>query len=382
MSLLLSAVQLVGVFVGAAFATYLTLGIGGSLLYNPSRSSDRAENVRFVITTVAAERVRNALFETIAHTKESFPEYDLYCLIDENSDLRPEIESIDGIEVVVVPDAYDCEAIAKGRAMQYFTETVVAAEPDHWYAFIDDDNKILDDSFLYEIPYYEARGYRAMNPVLEPRRGDSVITYMTDHIRLVDDLTVYRLFTGVIGRPYLGFHGELLCVRGDVLSSVGFDRESIVEDFAFALELVREGTKVWQSQTRVSILSPHDVRSFLTQRARWYWGVNHYLPKAPRVTQCVVGLRMTTWSLAITSSWAFIPLWLSSYGLGIPTWVIVLTLVGSVIYILTIGIGAVRTGGVYGMSLIFLVPVYATLEHLVPFYALWTRQKDFTVIDK
>jgi cellulose synthase/poly-beta-1,6-N-acetylglucosamine synthase-like glycosyltransferase len=205
---------------------------------------------------------------------------------------------------------------------------------------------------------------------------------MTDHIRLVDDLTVYRLFTGVIGRPYLGFHGELLCVRGDVLSAVGFDRESIVEDFAFALELVREGTKVWQSQTRVSILSPHDVRSFLKQRARWYWGVNQYLPKAPLVSQCVVGLRMTTWSLAITSSWAFIPLWLSSYSLEIPLWIIVLTLIGSMIYILTIGIGAIRTGGVYGMSLLFLVPVYATLEHLVPFYALWTRQKDFTVIDK
>lgn len=381
-SAILIGIQVLGVAVGICFTLYLTGGLLLTAFYDPQASDERATNVRLVIVTVAANRVRSALMETIAHTLDNFSDYEVYCLLDEGSDLEQEIRAMDSLTEVVVPASYECDARAKGRALQYFTETVVAEEPEFWYAFIDDDNKILDDTFLYEIPYYEARGYRAMNPVLEPRRGDSVITYMADHIRFVDDLTVYRLFTGVIGRPFLGFHGELLCVSGDVLSSVGFNRESIVEDFAFALELVREGTKVWQSRTRVSILSPHDLSSFLKQRGRWYMGVNQYLPKAPRVSQAVVGLRMTTWSVAITSSWAFIPLWISSYGIEIPLWIVGISFVGSIMYISTVGIGAVRIGGLHGVSLMFLVPVYATLEHLVPIYALWARQTDFVVIDK
>lgn len=381
-SAILIGIQVLGVAVGICFTLYLTGGLLLNALYDPQVSNERATNVRLVIVTVAANRVRSALMETIAHTLDNFSDYEVYCLLDEGSDLEQEIRAMDSLTEVVVPASYACDARAKGRALQYFSETVVAEEPEFWYAFIDDDNKILDDTFLYEIPYYEARGYRAMNPVLEPRRGDSMITYMADQIRFVDDLTVYRLFTGVIGRPFLGFHGELLCVRGDVLSSVGFDRESIVEDFAFALELVREGTKVWQSRTRVSILSPHDLSSFLKQRRRWYMGVTQYLLKAPRVSQAVVGLRMTTWSVAITSSWAFIPLWISSYGIEIPLWILGISFVGSLVYISTIGIGAARIGGLHGISLMLLVPVYATLEHLVPIYALWTRQKDFVVIDK
>lgn len=64
-------------------------------------------------------------------------------------------------------------------------ETVVPENPEGWYSFVDDDNLVLDDAFLYEIPYYDARGYGAMNSVLTPRRGDSSLTFVMDHIRLL-----------------------------------------------------------------------------------------------------------------------------------------------------------------------------------------------------
>jgi cellulose synthase/poly-beta-1,6-N-acetylglucosamine synthase-like glycosyltransferase len=381
-SQLLTIVQLTGVFVGVLFSVYLTVGIAGSMVYEPSRAAQRADNVRFVITTVAAEHVRDALFETVEHTTRSFPEYDLYCLVDEGSDLQPELEAVDGVEVVVVPETYECEAIAKGRAINYFIETVVAAAPDYWYAFIDDDNQILDDRFFYEIPHYEARGYRAMNPVLVPRQGRSVVTFMTDHIRFVDDITIYRLFTGLLGRPYLGFHGELLCARGDVLVDIGFDRETIVEDFAFALEVAKRDIPVWQSATRVSVLSPHDVTSFLKQRSRWYLGIARYLPRAPHVSQIIVGVRIAIWTVAVTSSWVLLPLWIFADGLSLPLWSIAILGVGSLIYISTVGLGAWRIGGLKGASLMLLTPVYATLEQVVPLYALWTGDTEFVVIEK
>ncbi|MFD1647564.1 glycosyltransferase family 2 protein [Haloarchaeobius litoreus] len=381
-SSLVSAVQLLGVLVGLAFTGMVGLGLLSSALYSTERAEEPVENLRLVIPTVAAEHVRPALVETIEHTVSNFPEYEVYCVLDEGSDLEDELDVLDDVTTVVVPASFDCEAVAKGRAIQYFIETVVDDAPGHWYGFIDDDNRILDDTFCYEIPHYEARGYRAMNPVLVPRQGRSVLTFMTDHIRYVDDISIYRLFNGVLGRPYLGFHGELLCARGDLLREVGFDRDTIVEDFAFALELAKRDVKVWQSATRVSVLSPHDVQSFLDQRARWYLGIARYLPRAPVVSQVVVGLRIAIWTVAVTSSWVFVPLWVLGYGLALPGWFVVLLALGGLLYIGTIALGARRIGGLRGTALLALTPVYALLEQIVPLYALWTGEREFVVIEK
>lgn len=379
---IVTLIQILGVFVGFVFTVTMGAGLLLSLRYETEQSDQRAENVRLVIPTVAADHVQNALEETLDHTRAEFPEYEIYCIIDDGSELQEHLVGRDDITVVVVPESFDCEAVAKGRAMQYFIETVVADAPHYWYGFVDDDNRILDDQFLYEIPHYEARGYRAMNPVLVPRSGRSVMTFIADHIRFVDDRSIYRFFTGVLGSPYLGFHGELLCARGDVLTEIGFDRDTIVEDFAFALELVDRDISVWQSRTHVSILSPHDVTSFLKQRSRWYLGIARYLPNAPVATRIVVGARILTWTFAVTSSWVFLPLWLLGNGVVLPLWFVVLLAVGSLIYAGTIGLGAWRVGGLRGAVLLLFIPVFATLEHVVPLYAIWTRDTEFVVIDK
>jgi cellulose synthase/poly-beta-1,6-N-acetylglucosamine synthase-like glycosyltransferase len=381
-STLATIVQAIGIVVGSVFALMMTTSLIASRRYETDRGEERAEDVRFVIPTVASENVRSALIETIEHTVERFPQYEVYCVIDEGSDLQADLLARDDISTIVVPDSYDPDAIAKGRAIEYFVETVVADAPEYWYGFIDDDNRILDDAFLREIPHYEARGYRAMNPVLLPRQGRSVVTFLADHIRLVDDLAIYRLFTGVLETPYLGFHGELLCVRGDVLSEIGFDRETVVEDFAFALELAKEGIPVWQSATRVSVLSPHDATSFLEQRSRWYLGIARYLPAAPLVSRAVVGARIATWSVAVTSSWVFLPLWLLGYGLALPGWLLWILGAGTLLYVATIAVGAVRIGGLRGAALLALAPVCATLEHVVPLYAVLSGEREFVVINK
>lgn len=382
LAIVIESIQILGILVGVVFTLMMGVGLLSSFLYERNQADERAENVRLVIPTVASEHVRPALFETIEHTVEMFCDCKVYCIIDEGSDLQEELTKWNDVSTIVVPESYNCQAVAKGRAINYFIETVVAERPDYWYGFIDDDNHILDDDFLYEIPQYEARGYRAMNPVLVPRLGRSVVTFMTDHIRFVDDISIYRLFTGVLRKPYLGFHGELLCARGDVLVDIGFNRETIVEDFAFALELVKRDIPVWQSTTRVSVLSPHNVTSFLKQRSRWYLGIARYLPKAPPLSQIVVGLRIAVWTVAITSSWAFFPVWILGYGITLPVWFLTILTFGSLVYVGTIGLGAWRIGGLRGAAYLLCLPVYAFIEQIVPLYALWTRETNFIVIDK
>jgi len=93
---------------------------------------------------------------------------------------------------------------------------------NEWYAFLDDDNILLDDKFTYEIPEYEKEGKLITNPIIVPRLGKSKISYVMDWIRNLDDKSIFRFFTGVVGKPYMGLHGELLCAREGRLQGCWF----------------------------------------------------------------------------------------------------------------------------------------------------------------
>lgn len=368
--------------VGAIIGLYIALGLVGFFGYSPDRGEERAGNVRFVITTVASEKVRPALSEAIEHQLEQFGEFELFVVLDEGSDLQAELVADDRIETIVVPDTFTCEATAKGRAIQYFIETVVSDEPSWWYAFLDDDNLLLDDSLLYEIPVYERRGYGAANPVLVPRPGRSMATFVMDHLRTLDDLTVFRTFTGLLGRPAVGFHGELLTARGELLVEVGFDRDSIVEDYAFAARLIERGIPVWQTASRVSILSPHTLEELFKQRRRWYLGLWREQFRSPAIAVAAMGLRLFAWTFALLGGIAFVPMWvLVSAGVSIPSAVHVFTLLGAAVYWAAYLYGVSRTGSAWPKHLL-LVPVYSVLEALTGLYSVCQWSDEFVVIEK
>jgi len=380
--MLITVVLYIGLFVATSLLFYFLLGLVAYLTYEPKTAESKAENVRMVIPTIGDEHVRESLMECLDYHREVFSEYDIYCLTDEGADLEDELRALEDIETIVVPDSYDCEAVAKGRAMQYFIETVVTGEQAYWYAFVDDDNLVLSDQFLYEIPHYEQRGFRAMNSVLTPRRGQSRITYVMDHIRLLDDLTVFRAFTGLLGRPYIGFHGELLTVRGDVLHDIGFDRHSIVEDYAFAAELIKNGVRTWQSGTRVSILSPHTLEDLFKQRSRWFVGTWNLIWDTSPVTRLFTGIRLTSWLCAIVAGPISAALWYYSGGISVPTLLRVAPPLAGVIYGSTYFYGALNIDGKQWALFALLLPLYAVFEALSPVYAIVFSDRDFTVIEK
>lgn len=330
------------------------------------------------ITTIAAEHVEGALLNTIETTVSTFPEYEVYVVLDEGSDLQDELVNRTDVTAIVVPDEYTCRAEAKGRAINYFIESVV--EDDMWYSFIDDDNIIRDRKILCEIPYYERRGYVASNPVLVPRRGDSVITYLADGIRWLDDVTVFRTFTGLLGRPYVGFHGELLTVKGKTLNEVTFNRESIVEDLVFANELVKRDDDVWQSQTRVSVLSPHNIQAFLKQRRRWYTGIVSHITDVSRPVAVLSALRAGVWSVSFTGSMLIFPLLLAFSTSFSPVLAVFMTF-GGVVYSSVVVYTAYKDS-LKTVPYAVFIPVCALIEHIVPVYSLLKRNSSFVVIEK
>lgn len=333
-----------------------------SLFYKPKRAWRKAYNVEFVIVSIASKSVENSLMECIKHNKTMFNS--LTVLVDEGADLLPQLSDEN---LVVVPKGYRPDLVGKGRAMNYFIETVV--DPKTWYAFVDDDNLLLDDKFMFEIPYYERLGYVAMNPILVPRKGKSTMLFIMDWIRFFDDETVFKLFTGLLKTPMLGLHGELLTVKGAVLKEIGYNDKTLTEDFRFASKIVKSNYKTWQSATKVSIRPPNSIPDFMKQRGRWFRGASADWFYCPPTMQVIVGIRLVIWILGIFGSWLFLPIWIHT--------AFVYALPGGLYY------WGIYIYGTYKSSKLCylpIIPAYGILECMSIIAGL--RQENFEVINK
>jgi egghead protein (zeste-white 4 protein) len=384
--------------VWTTYTINVVLGLIGKTFYKPKMGVVRSNKVELVLVSVASAKVRNALLDTINSTVQRFPDIPLNVLVDEGAELLGELQtlsrgieqrishnstllllqqtmSIQGaFEVVVVPRKYRPDLIAKGRAMNYFIENKVRAEK--WYTFIDDDNVLLDDKFLYELPYYEKEGYVACNPVIYNRRGKSAFTTAMDWIRYFEDTMVFRFFTGLTKRPWIGLHGEMLTVRGDVLKDIGYNESSIAEDFRFSIELVRRNLKVWQSDTKVSLRPPNNIRDLCKQRARWFKGIWSDIKYCPPKMRLIMGYRLISWTFGILGSWIFAPLWIF-WATPHPALLIDVAIGGFYCWVIFIySIVTTRLPLYY----ILLVPTFGIFESI----SFWSKYdtKKFVVIDK
>jgi len=340
------------------------LGLLGYLLYRPKyQYGEKAKNVEFVIPSTADNKTLNSLRETVQQLHRKFSEYTIWVVVDEGNHV-----SLDGATLVTVPENFPGKR-CKGRALEYFRQNYVTT--DKWYVFLDDDSIPADDIFLFEIPYYEQRGYVAANGILIPRKGRSALSFILDHLRYWDDIFLFRLTTGALKSPIIGLHGELLIVQGSVLRQVPFSTSSLVEDFVFAQVLIKHGYKTWQSKTLVSIKSPNNLKDFFKQRARWIKGIITELHRCRPISWFLITFRVVG---GIGSSIVFIPLWfifpmvtpLATFG-----WF------GTVYYLSSYIYGIIKEGD---FKYFLLLPIMGIFEPISVLYT-W-RTAGFTMIDK
>jgi beta-1,4-mannosyltransferase len=387
------------------YSVFVIIGIVG-FHYKAESVPTRANNVEFIIISQASKKVKNSLLDCISNTRIQFPWVPLSLVIDEGSELTDLLlrlvnvtqqqitttniidstvahqkksiiarqrDTSKDLKIIVVPDRYRKDLVGKGRAINYFIDGYVIDE-NKWYSFIDDDNIILDDKFLYEIPYYEQRGYVAFNPSITARTGNSRFIRIMDFIRKYDDVTVFRFFTGLLGIPYIGMHGEMLTVKGSVLREIKYDFYSITEDFRFTAELIKRKMKVWQSKTNVSIKSANNINDILRQRGRWFKGISLDLKYCPPLMRMIVTSRMVLWIIAIFGTWALSPLWLS-WGIHWQTELFI----ASGIYPWIIFIYAIIKNK-EPLYCILFIPLFSILESISYWFGI--NNKGFYVIDK
>lgn len=355
--------------------TYLFVIAGsiGYVTYRPRRKSYKADNVEFVLVTVASSKVKNALNESLTSLRNMFKGYVIWLVVDEGAELIHYLSKLvlsdPYVRLAVVPENYASSYRGKARAMRYFIEYLT--DQRNWYVFLDDDNVVLSDDFLYEIPYYEERGYVAFNPILKPRRGRSTLAFIIDWVRYFNDLTFYRFFTGLLGLPLLGLHGELLGVRGDVLRELDINPNSIAEDFRVAVELVKRKYKTWQSGTIVSIKSPNNISDLQMQRARWFKGVLSDLKHAPNVMRVLVAVKSFNWVVGAIAVTALVMT--ANYN----TYLVLLIVLNSLYYWTAYTYGVYKSGG---LKYLLLTPLAGLIEVSSIFRAY--SIKTFYVINK
>jgi beta-1,4-mannosyltransferase len=290
-----------------------------------SRSSFSGQTNRLLVVTVPTLLVpsnfpalQRVLLSLIVHLPRHFTRFQVDVITEggvSQDFLQEWLDEIGDasrpIRIVNVPADYQTPNAArfKTRANQYAMEARRAAGENtadaHVY-HLDDDTHIGEDTAASLVEFIEldgdrfflAQGVLAFPHYLTPSR----FCRLADSIRPADDLTRFAFFTGALGTPLGGLHGEHLIVRADIEDEIGWDfPDTVIEDAYFAVQFA---TRYPRRSTMLNSYSygasPACISDLVRQRRRWIEGLlrlafNRRLPLKPKIPLLY---SIFTWSLA------------------------------------------------------------------------------------
>jgi egghead protein (zeste-white 4 protein) len=293
--------------------------------HKPLRSEFTGRTDRLLVVTVPTlltegnlAALQRVLFSLLVHLPRHFNRFHVDVITEGDVNLKPLTDWLDRnrdlsgpVRIVNVPRHYGTENRArfKTRANQCAMESRRFAGENTEECFVyhlDDDTHIGRDTAaslaefieLDSDRFYLAQGILAFPHELTPSR----ICRLADAIRPADDLSRLAFFTGAMGTPLGGLHGEHLIVRADIEDEIGWDfPNTVIEDAYFA---IRFSMKYPHRSTMLNSYSygasPATVRDLIRQRRRWIEGLlrlafNRNLPWLPKIP---LVYSIFTWALA------------------------------------------------------------------------------------
>ena len=263
----------------------------------------------------AMERV---LLSLLLNLPEHFNRFHVDIITEGDVDQQPLedwVESFgrlaDPIRIVNVPAEYTTPLGArfKTRANQYAMEARRKSgenTEDCYVYHLDDDTHIGKDTAASLAEFIELDGdrfYLAQGILTFPHELTlSRFCRLADSIRPADDLTRFAFFTGVLGTPLGGLHGEHLVIRADIEDEIGWDfPDTVIEDAYFAIQFAQKYPKRSTTLNSYSYgASPASARDLLRQRRRWIEGLLHlaFNRRLPLLPKLPLLYSIFTWSLA------------------------------------------------------------------------------------
>jgi len=303
-------------------------------------------------------------------------------------------ETFENCRTISVPTGYFCNAVHKGRALQYavdLREKERKNTEDTYIFHLDDESLITKQTICSILTYLE----NDPSPISE-----GLIIYPlkeTERLRithLLDTLRPFCCFECIDfmnrGSPAY-VHGSNLLVRSNIEKEVGWNNgKTIAEDALFAIAAKNKlGSKAfgWHGGV-IEEKSPYTIKDLIKQRKRWFHGLTQnlkYFSPRDKTTQII---RALIWSSGFLSG--LISILAIVIEQNIPSYLKIVFSATSLLWLLSYQIGAflntkylplAKRLRFHALTLISS-PLLGLIECSTPILALISRPKTFEVIRK
>jgi beta-1,4-mannosyltransferase len=368
---------------------YYVLAYKSRMIGKPTKERFGTPRIIFQITTkgnisIVQESVNrvNEICKEIGYTK---------CEVWVVSDAREEFENC---RTIVVPKHFSCNAIHKGRALQYAVEirkTEKKNTKDVYIFHLDDESLITKQtlcsvlSFLEDSPTPISEGL-----IIYPVRSKESITIT----HLLDTLRPFCCFECLDfmkrGNPAY-MHGSNLLARSDIEEKVGWQNgKTIAEDSLFAINArIKCGAEIfgWHGGV-VEEKSPLSLGDFAKQRQRWFYGLIQNLKFLSFKDKMSQSFRAIVWSLGFFSGLVSIVALVVPQ--SIPVYLRIAFFITTFLWLFSYQIGAFLNSKYLSLRkrvwFHFLVLAFSFIlgivESATPLLALINRPKTFEIVKK
>jgi len=228
-------------------------------------------------------------------------------LPDELDDVHVVAEAdidVAGATVHAVPDDFDCDAVRKGRAIEWARQTLDCDR--EFVLYLDEDSVVDSFEGLPDADIVQLRE--------QPRRTGSVWTYLADVYRM--GVQVEQRAFARLSIPLFAWGGGI-AVRRELEDEVTWDRETIVEDTAFVWAAAKRFDVDFELATATCRNeAPPSLREILQQRRRWAAGNVAASTDLPLGYQLLTRVRNYAWALSPVVTLVVVPLSVLGVGVG------------------------------------------------------------------
>ena len=365
-------------------ATYRT-----KLISKPQKEKFGTPRLIFQVTTkgnipIVQETVDriNAVCKEIGYKK-----FELWVVTDAK-------EKFQDCRTIIVPLKYSCNALYKGRALQYAVELrrEEGKNTEDIYVFHLDDESLITKqtlcsvlSFLEDNPKPISEGL-IIYPVQE--KGNIKLSNLMDTLRPFCCFECLEFMSK--GNPAY-IHGSNLLVRSDIEEEVSWENgKTLAEDTLFAIEAKKKfGSQVfgWHGGV-VEEKSPLSFRDLVKQRKRWFFGLLQNLSYLSRKDKISQSARAVIWTSGFISGVVSFFAWV--FPQDIPYYFKIIFTITSIMWLFSYQIGVSlnskylslkRRAEFHFLTLLFSVLI-GLIECALPIVALVSKPKSFEVIKK
>jgi hypothetical protein len=280
---------------------------------------------------------------------------------------------IEGATVHVVPNAFECEAIRKGRALEWARRNVPCGK--EYVLYLDEDSLMTDISGIPDADVVQFRE--------RPRRSQSLVTYLAEIFRMGFQVE-QRAFPS-LSVPLYAWGGGI-AIRNELEDRITWEKPTMIEDttFVWNAAAMDGGVDFTVAPAKFDTQAPPTIRAMISQRSRWLAGSQQESGLLSPSYRLLTTVRNLAWALSPAVPFlTFVPFFVPGTVLFETAFQVVSVVVFSFVIVWSVlGVAYYDESPSTGVLLLVLSPIISLLHSLGAFIGLVSPPTDFSVTRK